>query len=114
MQKKIEAQVQAFVNKLRVKNTTVLTDETLAKVTKQVKTDNTNEQDLRRRQLQLETIIAKQNERINHFVKEHQQKTRKAAIQHRGQANSNRTQSNIPQPAERPYASHLRNLLHNS
>jgi hypothetical protein len=72
--KKVEAQVQAFVNKLRVKNTTVLTNETLAKVTKQVKTDNINEQDLRRRQLELETIIAKQNERINHFVKEHQQK----------------------------------------
>lgn len=68
--KKIDAEVQAFVNKLRVKNTTVLTNETLAKVAKKVKTDNINEQDLRRRQLALEAIIAKQNERINHLVKE--------------------------------------------
>ena len=70
--KTVDAQVQAFVNKIRVKNATELTNEALGKVKKQVKTDNINEQDLRRRQLELEKIIAKQNERINHFVKEQQ------------------------------------------
>jgi hypothetical protein len=75
--KTVDAQVQAYVNKLRVKNTTVLTNETLARVEKQVKTDNINEQDMRRRQQELETIVAKQNERINHFVKEQQKNSQK-------------------------------------
>jgi len=70
--KVIEAKTLAFVNKVRVKNTTALTQTTLDRVDTEVKKATVNEKDLLRRQKELETTIAKQQEEFNAHVKSQQ------------------------------------------
>ena len=70
--KVIEAKTLAFVNKVRVKNTTALTQTTLDRVDTEVKKATVNEKDLLRRQKELETTIAKQQEEFNAYVKSQQ------------------------------------------
>jgi hypothetical protein len=95
-----EAQTLAFINKLRTKTATELTNETLNKVAAQSQTDTLNEQDLKRRQQELENTLKKTNELLRVVAKrteqqdKQQQKTCQAALQPRGQANSNRMQRN--------------------
>jgi acyl transferase domain-containing protein len=70
--KVIEAKTLAYVNKVRVKNTTALTQTTLDRVDTEVKKATVNEKDLLRRQKELETTIAKQQEEFNAHVKSQQ------------------------------------------
>ena len=72
--KLIEAKTIAFVNKMRVKNTTVLTQESLDRVATAEKTATANEKDYLQRQKELEATVAKQIEEFNAYVKSQQQK----------------------------------------
>ena len=68
-----EAQTLAFVNKLRTKTATELTNETLNKVAVQNQTDTINEQDLKRRQQELEETLKKTNELLRVVAKRTEQ-----------------------------------------
>lgn len=67
--KVIEAKILAFVNKVRVENTTALTQVMLDRVDTEIKQVTVNMRDLPQRQRELETTIAKQQEEFNTYVK---------------------------------------------
>ena len=73
-EKQLEAQTLAYVNKQRVTSATVLTHETLQKVSNKVATATINEADLRRRQDELDKKIAKTEEELNKLKKQQQPK----------------------------------------
>jgi len=72
--KEIEAETQAYVNKLRVKSTTELTNATLDKVTNQATNQSINEKDLRKRQDEVETTVAKATNLLHSIANSQQQK----------------------------------------
>jgi len=67
--KVIEAKILAFVNKVRVENTTALTQVMLDRVDTEIKQVTVNMRDLPQRQRELETTIAKQQEEFNTYIK---------------------------------------------
>jgi len=71
-EKIVEAQTLAFVNKQRVTTATVLTQNTLAAVSNKIATASINEQDMRLRQQELETNMAKTQATLNSLLKEQQ------------------------------------------
>ena len=72
--KEIEAETQAYVNKLRVKSTTELTKATLDKVTNQTTIQSINEKDLRKRQDEVETTVARATNLLHSIANSQQQK----------------------------------------
>ena len=70
----IEAKTIAFVNKVRVKNTTALTQASLDKVVNEERTATVNEKDYLRRQQELEALVAGQKAEFQAYVKSQQQK----------------------------------------
>ena len=75
-EKIVEAQTLAFVNKQRVTTATTLTNDTLAAVSNKISTATINEKDMRLRQQELETSMAKTQEILNSLLKEQQKNLR--------------------------------------
>ena len=90
-EKLAEAQTLAFVNKLRTKTATELTNATLNKVVAQSQTDTLAEQDLKKRQQELEDTLKKTNELLRVVAK-------------RTELQNNQPQKNLPgsSSAQRP------------
>jgi hypothetical protein len=68
-----EAQTLAFINKLRTKSATELTNESLNKVAVQTQTETATEKDLQRRQQELEENLKKTKERLQVIAKRTEQ-----------------------------------------
>ena len=105
-----EAQTLAFINKLRTKTATELTNETLNKVAAQSQTDTLNEQDLKRRQQELENTLKKTNELLRVVAKRTEQQDKQqqknlpgsSSAQRPSQLKPNATKQHATRPGGHP------------